>query len=257
VQEFSEKVLVLHVGRFREADAWVRLFSPSRGLFTAFAFGGCRSRRRFCGCLDPLNEVLFRVKGNKLGTYLCLEEGVLVRSWQRLRKEPRLLGLAVNCIKFTEALISQPDSCHQAYELLARTLDLLDDGDLEAVPGNGEFAASVPALFRATLAFSQGYAPRLDACADCGAAGQLQGASFLVEQGQLLCHRCAPGNRGLHLPVSSLALAAMQRLEHCAPEQWAELRLPTPAFRELAVIVDYYVRFHLGLAWDRGRFRQV
>ena len=38
--EFSEKALVLKVGRFREIDAWVRLFSPIRGIYTAFAFGG-------------------------------------------------------------------------------------------------------------------------------------------------------------------------------------------------------------------------
>ncbi|MFH1968727.1 MAG: recombination protein O N-terminal domain-containing protein, partial [Verrucomicrobiota bacterium] len=69
--EFSEKVLVLRVGTFREADCWVRFFSPTHGLLTAFAFGGRRSRKRFCGCLDQLSQVHFRVSQGRQ-EYLCL-----------------------------------------------------------------------------------------------------------------------------------------------------------------------------------------
>ena len=38
--EWTDTALVLHVGRFREADLWVRLLAPGQGLVTAFAFGG-------------------------------------------------------------------------------------------------------------------------------------------------------------------------------------------------------------------------
>ena len=51
--ENTEEALILTVGRFREADMWVRLFSPGRGAFTAFAFGGSRSKRRFAVALTP------------------------------------------------------------------------------------------------------------------------------------------------------------------------------------------------------------
>ena len=60
--ESIEKSLILKVGRFREVDAWLRLFSPRKGVFNAFAFGGSVSRRRFLGCLDPFNIVSFKVK---------------------------------------------------------------------------------------------------------------------------------------------------------------------------------------------------
>ncbi len=258
MQEFSEKVLVLHVGRFRESDAWVRLFSPSRGVYTAFAFGGCRSRKRFCGCLDSLNEVLFRVKGNRHGTYLCLEEGVLVRSWQSLRHDNKLLGLAVNCIKFTEALLSQPDSCQEAYQLLSETMDVLDAGGPGCLEQPREsWLQNVPTLFRAALAFSQGYAPRLETCARCGDSLEKPGARFQVEQGYMLCANCAPRDSGMRLPVSPETLGVARMLGNTAPSRWAGMPLTDTARRELAIMVDHFVRYHLGLAWDRGRFRQV
>ncbi|MDY7000330.1 MAG: recombination protein O N-terminal domain-containing protein [Thermodesulfobacteriota bacterium] len=108
MMEFTEKGLILKVGRFREYDLWVRFFSPSRGILTAFAFGGRKSRKRFCGCLDPMNHVLFRIKSSRTGNYLCLQEGSLVQAYPRLRRDPRRLGPAVNCLKFFEAVHVEP-----------------------------------------------------------------------------------------------------------------------------------------------------
>ena len=57
--DYTDKAIILRVGRFREIDLWVRYLSASHGVQTGFAFGGCKSRRRFCGCFDPLNPVLY------------------------------------------------------------------------------------------------------------------------------------------------------------------------------------------------------
>ena len=87
--EFSERALVLRVGRFREIDAWVRLFSPIRGTYTAFAFGGLKSRRRFLGCLDPLNQVRFKVRrAGRLG-YHFLTAAAFLKSTRPLRHAPQ------------------------------------------------------------------------------------------------------------------------------------------------------------------------
>ena len=50
--EWSDTALVLGVGRFRESDLWLRMLTRRHGIVSAFAFGGSRSRKRFCGCLD-------------------------------------------------------------------------------------------------------------------------------------------------------------------------------------------------------------
>ena len=54
--EWSDTALVLGVGRFRESDLWLRMLTRRHGIVSAFAFGGSRSRKRFCGCLDIFNE---------------------------------------------------------------------------------------------------------------------------------------------------------------------------------------------------------
>ena len=53
--EWSDTALVLGVGRFRESDLWLRMLTRRHGIVSAFAFGGSRSRKRFCGCLDLFN----------------------------------------------------------------------------------------------------------------------------------------------------------------------------------------------------------
>lgn len=254
--EFSEKVLVLHVGRFREADAWIRFLSPSRGVLTAFAFGGCKSRKRFCGCLDPFNEVLFKVKSNRRGTYLNLEEGVLCHAFQQLRKDPQRLGPAVNCIKFAEAAADRAHAeAHAAtYALLTATLRVLD-----AAPDPSPL---VPVLFRARLAFDQGLQPDLSRCTQCGAplgvdAGGYGGGRMLVEQGRMLCPACRPNGLGLHLPLCGAALDLLALVRHSTPETWQALHPPPQVRRECAAAVEAFVRFHLGLAWERGMFRRI
>ena len=54
--QWTDDALVLRIGKFREADMWVRFLARDKGLVTAFAFGGSRSRRRFTGCLDAFNR---------------------------------------------------------------------------------------------------------------------------------------------------------------------------------------------------------
>jgi DNA repair protein RecO (recombination protein O) len=246
--EFSEQALVLKVGRFREQDLWVRLFSPSRGFYTAFAFGGCRSRRRFCGCLDALNLVRFHVKGDRRGAYLYLLEGTLEQAYPRIRADRERLGQAVNCLKFFEAVHQGPDGAAEGYGLITASLEALD----RAEPVSGLF----PVLFRAKVAFSQGYAPALTACSHCG-KGIHSGSSprLDVERGRVVCAQCAGRTPGLDLGAEALDL--LERVRTRGPEDWRDARPEGAARRQCYAAVDHYVRFHLGLAWSGGSFRKI
>jgi DNA repair protein RecO (recombination protein O) len=248
--EFTEQVLVLKVGRFREADVWVRFFSPTRGLLTAFAFGGSRSRKRFCGCLDALNRVRFRVQSSRCGEYLTLMEGDLVAAPERLRHDWARLGLAVNCLKFLEAAAAGAEGAEGAYDLALEALDVLEHAeDVQPV---------FPLFFRAKLAFEQGYAPDLTRCAVCGKALERHhGARFLVEEGSLACAACVGPVRGRVLPLSAGALQTLAHIGASAPAQWQRLRLSPRLLQETSRAVESFVQYHVGLAWDRGRFRRV
>ncbi|MEW5772654.1 MAG: DNA repair protein RecO [Thermodesulfobacteriota bacterium] len=246
--EFSERALVLKVGRFREQDLWVRIFSPTRGAYTAFAFGGCRSRRRFCGCLDALNQVRFHVKSDRRGSYLYLMEGTLEDAYPRIRQDRERLGQAVNCLKFFEAVHLGPEGAAEGYGLITQCLETLDRS--ESVSG------LFPVLFRAKVAFSQGYAPSLTACSHCG-KGIHSGSSLRldVERGRVCCAACAERAPGLDLGGEALDL--LERVRTSGPRDWRDARPGSEVRRQCYAAVDLYVRYHLGLAWAGGSFRKI
>jgi DNA repair protein RecO (recombination protein O) len=218
--EFSEQVLIVRTGRFREADLWVRFLSPTRGLLTAFAFGGCRSRKRFCGCLDLFNRALLRVKSTRGGQYLSIQEGTLLRGPDRLRRDWPRFGAAVNCLKFLEALGCGPEGAAATHQLVEDVLDLLE--------GGGPVPDMLPVLFRLRLAAEQGYAPRMESCATCGAdLTHAPGAAFLVQEGAAQCDACAP-LPGPRVRVEREALDVLRFVQENSPLLWPGALPPAP-----------------------------
>lgn len=248
--EWNDTALVLQTGQFREADLWVRLFSQSRGVFTAFAFGGSRSRRRFCGCLDVFNVLSCRCKTTAYGKYINLEEAVLLRGTQRLRTDWARMGLAANCARFTEALGIGSESAAGAYAVFIDILCLLEDP--------APLPVLLPLLFRLRMASEIGFAPNLHQCALCGKA--LQGDSlFLVNEGLVRCGECGSGQAAYTVPLPAAGLALLRAIQQQSPLLWGRyaLSLPVAERRACARAIDGFVQYHLGIAWEEGRFRKV
>lgn len=246
--EWTDTALVLHVGRFREADMWLRLLSQHRGIFTVFAFGGSRSRKRFCGCLDLLNTVQCRVKATRNGSYLALQEGLLLRGPQNLRTDHGRLGMVMNCVRFTEALGIGREGGPSAFALLAEVLQYMEE-ERQVTP-------LLPLLFRLRLASEQGFAPAFDQCGQCGAP--ITGAAtFLVNEGEVHCSRCMDrqGAYAVDLPVRGLEL--LRTVQTQALTQWNTEALSLAEKRACARAVDGFVQYHLGIAWENGRFTRV
>jgi len=265
--EFTEKALVLRVGRFRENDVWAKIFCASRGVITAFAFGGSRSRRRFSGCLDPLVLADFRVGSSRRGAYHVLQEGALLHAFPGLRSNPRKLGLVAHCLKFVEAVQVDPSGSRPIFDLLLETLSTLESGAVGA--------EMLPLLFKAKLTFEQGLTPDLALCVRCGrpawdhepdshgfgegADGTCQKPSpgklaFSVERGGLVCALCDD------VQAEPLCLGSVRVLEWIGksrPADWPKLSLEPAMRRELGRIVDRFVAWHLGLRWENGTYRKI
>lgn len=247
--EFSEKALVLKVGRFREIDAWVRLFSPERGLYTAFAFGGLKSRRRFLGCLDAFNHVRFKVRRSGYRGYHCLTEAKLLDAPRVLRQEPARLGMAVNCLKFFEAVPLGSQGTAEAFALLRALLAALET--TQALP-----SPLFPLFFRARMASLHGMLPGCARCAACGGPLGDRGAVCHVEAGRIVCPDCRDGHQGggVRQPLGPEALALFDAAVTGDPGRWAACRPEPAAAREFSRTVDLLVRYHMGLAWEQGGF---
>ena len=123
----------------------------------------------------------------------------------------------------------------------------------------------LPVLFRLRLASQQGYAPALDVCASCGRK-EFDQAGFLVSEGTVVCPDCL-SQRGNIVEISGKSLDVLRQVQEDSPLRWRFLTpgpsegpdtLLLPAERrECARAVDGFVQYHLGLTWDRGRFRRV
>ncbi len=248
--ESIEKSLVLKVGRFKEVDAWVKLFSARKGVFNAFAFGGSVSRRRFLGCLDPFNLVNFKVRTDAAKGYTYLLEGSLVASHPMLRQDAERMGMAVNCLKFLEAAHLGPSGSEAAFGLLMGTLAALEEGD--------DPSRMIPLFFRARMAFDQGFQPDLATCARCGADLETTpSARLLVEQGKLQCAACRQWIKGASVHLGREALDTLKLICSTPPEKWASMHVPSQARMECGRAMDMFVEYHLGLTWDHGSFRRI
>jgi DNA repair protein RecO (recombination protein O) len=256
--EWTDHALVLHVGCFREADMWVRLLTRRQGVLTVFAFGGSRSRRRFCGCLDICNSIVCRVKSGKNSSYFALQEASLLRGLRRLRGDGRSLGVIMNCLRFLEVFGVHGEGAAKAFALAEETVRLLE----EAPPVSSLFAL----LFRLRLVSDQGFAPALRVCAGCGREAREEESRgeeradghwrFIMEQGAVFCPSCRGVGRHA-LDMSLPGIEFLRDVQHSAPEMWSSAGLSPAERRQCGRAVDAFVQYHLGIAWEDGRFRRV
>lgn len=244
--EFTDRTIVLRLGGFKEADLWVRLLSPERGVFSAFAFGGSKSRKRFSGCLDLFNEVRFYVKSGARPEYLALQEGELLRGPERLRRDWRRLGVAVNCSLFLESFCPGMEGADRSFALFSDLLNTLEHC--------GEVPEMLPIFFRARLAFEHGYALSPDSCAICGKPwAQTDGAVLPVNESGLVCRRCA-ATGSQRFTMGPESLEALRQILELPVSGWGGMSASLKGQRECARAVDGFLQYSTGLYWHRGRF---
>ncbi|MFO7729018.1 MAG: DNA repair protein RecO [Desulfonatronovibrio sp.] len=234
---FSEKVLVIRTGRFKEYDLWVRFLSPSKGILTGFAFGGCKSRKRFSGCLDALNLVLFKVSSDRRNRYLVLEEGSLIRGYPSLKGDSSRLGMAVNSLRFAQKLCPEGDNSSGIYSLM---LDYL-----ETMENNFRVPSFFPLLFRARAVFSHGFQPALNNCCRCHRALQdIIRPGFLFTEGKITCAKCRR-NDDLALGTQRDSLLFLNNLNSSHPNQWLEWAPQSIILQDCFQVVESFVQYHL------------
>ncbi len=243
-----DTALILHVGKFREYDAWVRLLTRSSGICTAFAFGASKSRRRFAGCLDTFNIVSATIEKSPKKNFLQLKETSLISSIP-VRSDWRLTGIATNCLRFVEALNIDPETSFESFDFI---VDFFDH--LMKYPGQ---ASCLPPLFRFKLASIQGYAPHIHSCVQCShILEENENAVFSVQDGGILCLDCAraASSRAMHIVISEKAVLFLQKVQTLEVSTWMSDEISPQIIASYNKVIDAFVQYHLGLEWKRNRF---
>ena len=217
-------------------------------MVSAFAFGGMKSRRRFCGCLDVYTHVLFTFSQGR-SEYLCLEEGSLLHRFTRLKEDGRRLGMASNCVAFLEKTQLGEEGAAEAFELLLGCLRYLEESE--------EVSPLLPVLFRVKAVSDQGYRPQIFFCQACGRPGeQIAAALFSVDAGRLYCQQCRPAD-GRFLRLGGEALSFLQKVIHSGPVPNLHEPVPKSLQSETFTVVDAFIHHHLGVLHEGGRFRRM
>lgn len=248
--EWLDTGFVLRIGQFREADLWIRLLTPQQGIITVFAFGGSRSRKRFCGCLGVLNELRVRIQTSRNSRFLNLQEASLLQGPITLRTNRNKFGVIINCIRFIEAIGVTLDAASNIYILLKELLSHIE--------GTIEQYEIIPILFRLRLASEQGYSPLFNTCSKCNSSIVDKGF-FGVSDGQLVCPTCI---NHIKTPIL-LHYESMHLLQHVqqeAPSEWrlsVDTQIAAVQRYECTKIINAFIQYHLGIVWNKGKFCKV
>lgn len=251
MSEWLDKAIVLRMGLFGEANLWLRMLCREHGLSTIFAFGGAKSKKRFCGCLDIFNSLDCRVKVSRSGSYLNLAEASLLEGTRNLRANWKNMGIAANCLRFMDALAISRESAAECYVIL-ENLRLFLERDQSGL-------RLMPLFFRLRVAAALGFAPSLSRCAKCGAPIGGDGY-FMTDEGRALCetcHKLSCASEKYAIQVSGYCLGILAEIQRCEPCRWGEYVLSGSEIATCARLIDAFVEYHLGLAWDNGFFRRV
>jgi DNA repair protein RecO (recombination protein O) len=163
----------------------------------------------------------------------------------------------MRCIRFLEAVSPGSHGAAEAYALACELLRTLEE--------DGEADALFAHLFRARASREQGFGPDFERCAACGdplfESGGVDGPAHLlfVEEGRVLCRACAGrlAAAGRPLPISPESAYVLGPVVDAGPRAWLAPDISPRARQECAAAVDALVRYHMGLAWDRARYRNV
>ncbi|BDG08047.1 DNA repair protein RecO [Anaeromyxobacter paludicola] len=231
--------VVLRTTDYGESDRVVSLFTEERGKLSAFARGARASRKRFGGALEPFTVLVASLKERPSGDLYGLETVSVRAAFGGIRGDLTRIACAGYACDLARELTRDAEPHPELFQLLCDYLALLDR------------APARPAALRAFelgALREAGFAPRLDACARCGApvtAGDAPRHAFDLSHGGALCPPCAGSGAG-GTPVSAEALDALLRLSRAGLEEAALAPLTPAAGAEAQRLLARFVEHLVG-----------
>jgi DNA repair protein RecO (recombination protein O) len=209
-------------------------YTRDHGLQKLVAKGARRTPSRFGFALEPLSRsrIVFYLKPDRDLQLLSRAE-VIDPLGSRLHSLQRL-AFAQAALELMDRVVWGEEPHAELFDLLRATLE----ADAAAPP------PALPALtiaFELQLASIMGYRPRLDACANCGAAVSAR-RLFSPARGGLLCDRCAAQEPGA-IALSADALAGISLLLSRPVAEAGEYVEVRRAW-EILRVVEMFLRHH-------------
>jgi len=230
--------IILHKRNRGEADELVVFFSRDLGWMTGVAKNARRSRVRFGGHLEPISLVDLTLRSRRRDDLVWIDESQLVRGFLGIRSDIARLSKAAYLLELASIFLpeSHPDAL--VFDFVFDFLTALDQSDLSPV----RFM-----LDEIRLLGLLGYAPRFDACAECGKPLEPTHDALFSPQRGGACHPgcVGPGeDRTLFLSPDTLAL--VRRGLQVKSDKADRLKLNRKGREELRRALSAFVRHWRG-----------
>lgn len=223
------KGIVLRAVDTKESDKILTILTPS-GKLPVVAKGARSRRSRVTACTQLLVYAEFTLSETRGWQYLV--EGSTLELFDGVRQDIELLSLASYFAELTEAAALEEVESGEILSLLLNALYAL--GTLKKPQ------ALVKAAFELKLMSLIGFEPLADACAYCGNP-EPEAPVLDVREGVICCGKCGKGERGLSMPLSAGALAALRRVLYGDPKRLYSFSLADPDLKRLGDAAETYV----------------
>ena len=126
MRTYKTEGIIIKRSNFGEADRILTVFTKKHGKMKILAKGVRRITSRRGPNIELFNLVtLFVHKGR---TFDILTEAQVANTFQRIRKNLELVGLAYYCCELIDGLCAEHQPHPKVYDLLAKTLNELNNG---------------------------------------------------------------------------------------------------------------------------------
>ena len=221
--------IVLRAVDTKESDKILTVLTPGGKL--AVVAKGARSRKsRVTACTQLLAYSEFTLSESHGWQYLT--EGSTLELLDGVRQDIELLSLASYFAELTEAAALENTESGEMLSLLLNALYAL--GTLKKPQ------PLVKAAFELKLMSLIGFEPLADACAYCGRPDPEE-PMLDIREGVVCCKKCGKGERGLSMPLSNSALAALRRVLYGNVKRLYSFSLAEPDLKKLGDASEAYV----------------
>jgi len=223
------KGIVLRAVDTKESDKILTVLT-SGGKVPVVAKGARSRKSRVTACTQLLAYSELTLSESRGWQYLS--EGNSIELFEGVRQDIELLSLASYFAELTEAAALENMESGEILSLLLNALYAL--GSLKKSP------ALVKAAFELKLMSLIGFEPLADACAYCGRPDPEEPV-LDVREGVICCRACGKGERGLAMPLSPGALAAMRRVLYGDAKKLYSFSLAEDDLKKLGDASETYV----------------
>ena len=223
------KGIVLRAVDTKESDKILTVLTPG-GKLPVIAKGARGRKSRVTACTQLLAYSELTLSESRGWQYLS--EGSPIQLFEGARRDIALLSLASYFAELTEAAALENVESGEILSLLLNALYAL--GELKKDP------ALVKAVFELKLMSLIGFEPLADACACCGNP-EPEDPVLDIREGVICCGRCGKGERGLAMPLSPGALAALRRALYGEAKRLYSFSLAGPDLKKLGDASEAYV----------------